>query len=162
LISQSRGLGDVYKRQTKLRCEVSTRSAFKRRGMISDSMMDKMEDWHSAGLPLYVLEKSSLDAEEFLENMDIAIHVILAMGFSLLSFCKTATGFMRGCSVDLVVARWPIHPQFIPGWVNKQASRCLKREYPRQISAYLVFKDPLVDPVDRPPHQQDHKRQTNG
>ena len=73
--------------------------------MISDSMMDKMEDWHSAGLPLYVLEKSSLDAEEFLENMDIAIHVILAMGFSLLSFCKTATGFMRRYSVDLIVAR---------------------------------------------------------
>jgi hypothetical protein len=73
--------------------------------MISDSMMDKMEDWHSAGLPLYVLEKSSLDAAEFLENMDIAIHVNLASGFSLLSFCKTATGFMRGCSVDLAVAR---------------------------------------------------------
>lgn len=62
--------------------------------MISDSMMDKMEDWHSAGLPLNPLEKSSLDADVFLESMDIAVHVIFERGVSQWSFCKTAFEFI--------------------------------------------------------------------
>jgi hypothetical protein len=91
---------------------------FQKAGNDSDSMMDKMEDWHCLGC-LYTSSKSSFECRKIFKNMDIAIHVILAMGLAYLSFCKTATGFMR-CSVDLVVARWPIHPQFYPGWVNKQ------------------------------------------
>jgi hypothetical protein len=47
--------------------------------MISASMMDKMDDWHSEGLPLKGLTESSLEAGAPLENMDMAIQVILEM-----------------------------------------------------------------------------------
>jgi hypothetical protein len=43
-------------------------------------MIDKMDDWHSEGLPLKGLTESSLEAGEPLENMDMAIQVILAIG----------------------------------------------------------------------------------
>jgi len=43
-------------------------------------MIDKIEVWHSAGSPLKALGKSSFDADERSENIDIAIHVNLDTG----------------------------------------------------------------------------------
>jgi hypothetical protein len=43
-------------------------------------MIDKIEVWHSAGSPLNDLGKSSFDADERAENIDIAIHVNLDTG----------------------------------------------------------------------------------
>ena len=77
--------------------------------MISASMMDKMDDWHSEGLPLKGLTESSLEAGVPLENMDMAIQVILEMVPKGWSFCKTALGFIgSGCSVNLCKSKMAV------------------------------------------------------
>jgi hypothetical protein len=43
-------------------------------------MIDKIEVWHSSGSPLKALGKSSFDAGDRSENIDIAIHVNLDTG----------------------------------------------------------------------------------
>jgi len=78
---------------TKVKKVRLTLSALKRRGIMSLSIIDNIEDWHSDGSTFKALGKSSFEADECLENIDIAIHVILDMG-RLLSLAKTADVFI--------------------------------------------------------------------
>ena len=65
---------------TKVNLDPMTLSAFKSRGIIWASIIDKIEVSHSEGSPLKDIGKSSFDADERPENIDIAIHVNLDTG----------------------------------------------------------------------------------
>jgi hypothetical protein len=62
-----------------------------------------------------------------LENMDMAVHVNLAIGLSLLSFCKTAVVFIGvGARKAIVNGEIAIDPQFIPLLLFTQADKPLQ------------------------------------